>query len=269
MKKLLILFLATTALARAITYIGNHTFAPATQLGEGAHFIGNLTLSRPGTYTAASWVIVGNVNVAAPGSYRLVATNGGIHITGRVTGQSGPADLHVSYSGGLSIVAGTSAPTVTIIDDTSSGAITPPPTVVPPPSVVPTSSAAPLVNLSTRARLAPGAVLNPGFVVGGGAPRRVLARAVGPGLARFGAIGVMANPALAVFSGETEIASNDDWSGEAAIEALATAGAFPLEPGSRDAVIVLTLPPGAYTAMIRGVAGSDSGDVLFELYLLD
>jgi hypothetical protein len=38
-------------------------------------------------------------------------------------------------------------------------------------------------------------------------------------------------------------------------------GAFALEPGARDAALLITLDPGTYTATIRGVGGA-TGDVL-------
>jgi hypothetical protein len=42
-------------------------------------------------------------------------------------------------------------------------------------------------------------------------------------------------------------------------------GAFALPTGSRDAVLLLTLPPGAYTAQISGVADT-TGVGLIEVY---
>jgi hypothetical protein len=45
------------------------------------------------------------------------------------------------------------------------------------------------------------------------------------------------------------------------------AGAFPLAAGSRDAALVLSLAPGAYTLRVSGVGGA-SGVALAEIYLL-
>src|SRR5205085_925249 len=42
-------------------------------------------------------------------------------------------------------------------------------------------------------------------------------------------------------------------------------GAFPLTPGSKDAVLVVTLGPGNYTAQVSG-AGGTSGVALLEVY---
>lgn len=126
---------------------------------------------------------------------------------------------------------------------------------------------APLANIATRATLAPGGVLNPGFVVAGNVTRRVLIRAVGPGLAPFGVATPVANPTLTVFSGDNQIGANDDH-GEEPASVGATVGAFALPMNSRDAAIVLRLAPGNYTVTIRGGA-NDAGDVLAEVYFVD
>jgi hypothetical protein len=125
----------------------------------------------------------------------------------------------------------------------------------------------PLVNISTRAALGAGQVLNPGFVVGGAVPRRVLIRAIGPTLSRFGVTGVMANPSLSVFRGTTEIAANNDWGGtNVLVAAFAQVAAFALPLDSLDAALVLTLAPGSYTAQVRGTG---AGEVIVEVYFVD
>ena len=45
------------------------------------------------------------------------------------------------------------------------------------------------------------------------------------------------------------------------------AGAFPLASGSRDSAVVVTLSPGAYTAVVSGVGGT-TGTALVEIYTL-
>jgi hypothetical protein len=42
-------------------------------------------------------------------------------------------------------------------------------------------------------------------------------------------------------------------------------GAFPLAPGGRDAALLLTLPPGTYSAQVGGPAGA-TGVALVEVY---
>jgi hypothetical protein len=45
-------------------------------------------------------------------------------------------------------------------------------------------------------------------------------------------------------------------------------GAFDLEDGSKDAAVVVTLPPGVYTAVISG-AGNEAGLALVEVYEIE
>ncbi len=134
------------------------------------------------------------------------------------------------------------------------------------------SAAGRLANLSTRAQVGSGeSVLIPGFVLAGDAPRRVLVRAIGPGLTAFGVAGALADPTLEVLRGSEVVAANDNWqaqpAGAAAATAAVDAGAFPLAAGSRDAALVLNLAPGAYTLRVAGVGGA-TGVALAEIYLL-
>jgi hypothetical protein len=129
-----------------------------------------------------------------------------------------------------------------------------------------------LVNVSTLGYVGTDAqALVPGFVVTGTAEKQLLIRAVGPGLAPFGVTGILADPQLAVIPlGQTvTVASNDNWDGSAATTAaFAQAGAFVLTPGSRDAALVVRLPPGGYTVTVSGV-GNTTGTALVEIYDLD
>jgi len=124
-----------------------------------------------------------------------------------------------------------------------------------------------LINLSARAQVGLGGdVLIAGFVIGGEGARTVLVRAVGPGLAAFGVTGFLTDPRLDVYRGTSLLQSNDNWGGGAALSTVfAQVGAFGLVANSRDAVLLLTLQPGAYSAQISGVGGT-IGDALVEVY---
>lgn len=123
-----------------------------------------------------------------------------------------------------------------------------------------------LVNLSTRAQVAAGdGALIAGFVVGEGAPKTVLIRAAGPALGHFGVPGALVDPRIVVVdAAQREVASNDAWSPTVG-PAADLVGAFPFAPGSRDAALVATLAPGAYTAIVTGVNGG-MGAALVEVY---
>lgn len=129
-----------------------------------------------------------------------------------------------------------------------------------------------LINLSARGRVDEANPLIAGFVTFGPDPLRLLLRAVGPTLTTAGVAAPLANPRLEVFRGNERIAQNDDWSADAALAAeISTVaqqvGAAPLPAGSADASVVITLPPGVYTAHVRGAAGQ-SGIALVEVYAL-
>lgn len=137
------------------------------------------------------------------------------------------------------------------------------------------NSSAKLVNLSTRAEVGSGdQVLVGGFVLSGDNPRRCLIRAVGPTLGDFGVTSVLSDAKLQIFRNGSNavIAENDDWSvspsAAAIAQAAAMAGAFALPSGSRDAALVVSLDPGAYTAVVSGVDGA-TGVGLVEVYTLD
>jgi len=132
-----------------------------------------------------------------------------------------------------------------------------------------------LVNLSTRGPLGPGgAVMISGMVISGGS-RTLLIRGVGPGLAStfpnyFSSEMVVPGPQLRLLDAKgDEIARNDDWAANSDVAAIdratAQAGAFPLPAGSRDAALLVTVPPGNYTALVSDATGR-SGIALVEAY---
>ena len=132
-------------------------------------------------------------------------------------------------------------------------------------SAISTRGTARLTNISTR--VAMGGVAGipiPGFVLAGTGTRSMLARAVGPTLAGFGVSGAMADPRLSLMSGATTVATNDNWSATDSAT-MAAAGAFALTAGSKDAALVASLSPGAYTVPVTASDGG-SGVVLLEVY---
>ena len=126
-------------------------------------------------------------------------------------------------------------------------------------------SAARLVNVSARSQVGTGGdILIAGFAVGGSGLRTLLIRAIGPSLSAFGVTDVLANPKLELYAGSTLLQSNDDWDAAVA-PAFGRVGAFALAAGSRDAVLLVTLNPGTYTAQISGV-NNTTGVALVEVY---
>ncbi len=129
-----------------------------------------------------------------------------------------------------------------------------------------------LINVSARAQVGTGdGVLIAGFVVDGTASRTVLIRAVGPTLGTYGVMGSLADPQLeltkTVNGATVVVATNDNWAGDAQIILVGTTvGAFALSGvSSKDAAILVTLPPGVYSAKATGV-GNTTGVALIEVY---
>jgi hypothetical protein len=124
-----------------------------------------------------------------------------------------------------------------------------------------------VVNLSVRVFVGAGdARAIPGLVVSR-APVRMLIRAVGPtlGAEPYNVEGVLADPQITLQG--VAGAANDNWSGADVAAAAAQVGAFALPAGSKDAALIVTLPPGQYTALVSGVGGT-TGVALIETYEL-
>jgi hypothetical protein len=134
----------------------------------------------------------------------------------------------------------------------------------------PVGKAARFINLSARAHVGTGGdILIAGFVLAGSGTKTLLLRATGPALATFGVAGALADPRLELYSDGVTVGANDDWGGRTELAAAAASvGAFPLpSPASKDAALLVSLAPGAYTVQVRGVGGT-SGVALIELYEL-
>jgi glucose/arabinose dehydrogenase len=130
-----------------------------------------------------------------------------------------------------------------------------------------------LINISTRGQVGTGAnALIAGFVVSGTTSKTILIRASGPAIAvaPFNVPGTLADPQLALFSQANPsiaLASNAGWAGNPQVSAAAaTVGAFAwTNAAGKDSALLITLPPGAYTAQVSGISG-DTGVALVEVY---
>jgi hypothetical protein len=128
-----------------------------------------------------------------------------------------------------------------------------------------------LINISARSFVGTGGnIMIGGFYIVGSTSRSVLIQAIGPGLAGEGVTGVLQHPALSIHnsSGAT-IYSNTGWgSSQLLLNAAAAAYANPvLQANSADSELLLTLPPGGYTAEISGADGG-TGVALCAIYQL-
>jgi hypothetical protein len=95
----------------------------------------------------------------------------------------------------------------------------------------------------------------------------VVVRALGPSLASFGVSNPLSDPVLTIYDSKgSAIASNDNWQDDNNAPDVQQNGLAP--PNALESAIVLHLPAGAYTAIVRGANGA-TGNALVEVYQLD
>ncbi len=173
----------------------------------------------------------------------LVATVPGGAYTAAIAGQGGDTGVALAE----------------VYDATPAGAYTP--------------STPRLINLSARVQVgSAGDILIAGFVVGGSTSKTLLVRASGPALAAFAVPGYLPDPLLQIFRSESDgtstlLQSSKGWGGSAQTASVAASvGAFSWGASATpDSALLLTLPPGAYTAQVSGATG-DTGVALVEVY---
>jgi acyl CoA:acetate/3-ketoacid CoA transferase alpha subunit len=133
-----------------------------------------------------------------------------------------------------------------------------------------------LRNISSRSVVLDGDnVMIGGFIVQGSGPKRVIVRAIGPDLTRYGVQNVLTDPTLELHNAAGAlIASNDNWQ-TTVIGGIITrdqvmdiqgSGHAPTQPS--ESAIIATLRPGKYTAIVRGKS-IIVGVALVEVYDLD
>ncbi len=122
-----------------------------------------------------------------------------------------------------------------------------------------------LVNVSIRGRVGLGNNLLIGGFTVATHPMEVIVRALGPTLATYGVSDPLPDPSVGVYNADGSlIASNTSWMVTQKLE-LTSAG-FAL-PNAHEASLLTILYPGAYTAIVRGAAGSTAeGSALLEIY---
>jgi hypothetical protein len=114
----------------------------------------------------------------------------------------------------------------------------------------------PLANIATRGLVLTGNdVMIGGFIIQGTGAQKVAVVATGPSLAAAGITNPLANPTMTIVrsSDNAVIATNDNWGTDVNAAALSAAGFAPSNP--LESAVLLTLAPGAYTAIVSGVGG--------------
>jgi hypothetical protein len=125
-----------------------------------------------------------------------------------------------------------------------------------------------VANISTRSRVDLGDnVMIGGFIlIGGTDGTKVILRAIGPSLVQFGVADALLDPTLELYdSNGSLLDSNDNWRSDQEAAIVETT----LAPtDDREAAIVATLVPGAYSGVIRGAHGT-TGVALIEVFALN
>lgn len=117
-----------------------------------------------------------------------------------------------------------------------------------------------LVNASSRGFVGTGSqVLITGFAVTGEEPVAVRIIARGPSLAAFGVQGVLSDPVMTIHSANGLVMARSD------NHALVAPATSPPLLDSKEAVLDLIVPPGAYTAIVSGADGG-TGVALIEMF---
>jgi len=213
---------------------------PALQLFSGPTLVGS----------NSGWSGDPSISAAAAAVNAFAWTNTASHDAAIV--ESLPAGAYTANVSGQS--GDTGVALAEVYDNTPVGTYTP--------------SSPRIINISARTQVGTGGnVLIAGFVIGGSTSKTVLIRASGPALIPFGVTGTLPDPMLTLNSGSALVATNSKWGGDARIASVAsTVNAFAWQfPTSNDSALLVTLPPGAYTATVQGASG-DTGVALVEVY---
>jgi hypothetical protein len=128
-----------------------------------------------------------------------------------------------------------------------------------------TASTARLANVATRGLVQPGDKLLIGaFIVQNGSVR-VVVRAIGPSLTNFGVNNALPDTTLELKDQNgTSWGTNDDWMSDQKTELEATG----LQPtNDLEAALVRTIPPGQYSALVRGKPEA-TGTGVVQIYFL-
>jgi photosystem II stability/assembly factor-like uncharacterized protein len=104
-----------------------------------------------------------------------------------------------------------------------------------------------------------------GFIIQGpaGSTKKLLIRGLGPFLGNFQITGFLANPTLDIFQGSNRVAMNNDWRTTqiggliTADQSQEIAGSGLAPTNEQESAIIANLPPGNFTAVVRGLGNTD------------
>jgi hypothetical protein len=127
-----------------------------------------------------------------------------------------------------------------------------------------------LTNISTRGQVGTGGdVMIAGFVVAGPESQKVIVTAKGPSLATYGITNALPDPQFTLVraTDQSYVANNDNWAAFELADDLRFSGFAPSD--ARESAVLVTLPPGAYTAIVSGAGEINSGVGIVEVWAWD
>ena len=127
-----------------------------------------------------------------------------------------------------------------------------------------------LSNIATRGYVGTGVnAMIAGFVVQGGGTQKVIVTVKGPSLTQFGVAGALPDPQVTLVraTDQAYIANNDNWPAFELAEDLRFSGFAPSD--TRESAVLVTLPPGAYTAIVSGAGEFNTGVGIVEVWAWD
>jgi hypothetical protein len=103
-----------------------------------------------------------------------------------------------------------------------------------------------------------------GFIALGSTSQEVYLRAIGPSVPISGAL---ADPTLELHDANgTLLEANDNWKDSPNKQAIIDTTIPP--PNDLESALILTVPPGNYTGIVRGVGATPTGIALVEVYAI-
>ena len=206
-------------------------------------------LNANGFYDPGEGVGGVTVNVSNANYYAITAGSGGYSVP-----VPGSGSYTVTFSGG-SVATAQRTATVTAAQNAKVDYI----------AAASGPQPATLANISTRAAVGTGEnVMIGGFIITGTQGKRIVIRAIGPSLPLPDK---MLDPVLELHNSTGGMVGfNDNWGQNTNSQEISTSGFAPSNPG--ESALLVTLAPGAYTAIVRG-ANQTIGTAVVEAYDLD
>jgi uncharacterized repeat protein (TIGR01451 family) len=192
---------------------------------------------------------------AAAGTYRFLAVYEGD------TNNKAVATVCNDANESVVVIGPSPTPTATA---TATATATPTATPTATATATPTATPSQALNLSTRLRVETGErVMIGGFIITGKEPKAVVLRGLGPSLSKFGLTDLLLDPVLELRGNSGNlIFRNDNWKDT---QQSQIQGTIYQPTDDRESVIVTTLPPTAYTAILTGKNGT-TGIGAVEVY---